>query len=86
MDLSHLRRPTKVRRAPRSGCQGEKWAFESTILPELWVQNADKFERARTLLRELRNLPARYWACPGCHEIIEELFEQRWNCGAGMPE
>lgn len=52
---------------------------------ELWVWDACQFERARTLLHEFRNPPNRHWPRLGCHEIIDEPFEQCWSCGAGMP-
>ena len=54
-------------------------------LHEVWVDEAENFDRATRLLDEWRNAPHRTWACPGCHEIIEGPFEQCWNCGAAMP-
>jgi hypothetical protein len=49
------------------------------------VQDADQFEYAGALLKELCNPPRRRWACPGCAEVIDGPFEQCWNCGALMP-
>lgn len=54
-------------------------------LPEVWVDDAEQFDRANALLAEWRALPHRVWACPRCHEIVEGPFEQCWSCGAAMP-
>ena len=81
--LCHAGVPTTVQRQYASSIAGE--VPPDQTLPELWVQDADQFEQARTLLNELRNPPHRHWACPGCQEIIDGPFEQCWNCGAAMP-
>jgi Putative prokaryotic signal transducing protein len=81
--LSHAGVPTTVQRQYASSIAGE--VPPDQTLPELWVQDADQFERAGTLLKELRNPPHRHWACPGCAELIDGPFEQCWNCGAAMP-
>lgn len=54
-------------------------------LPEVWIEDAALFERARALLDEWRHAPSRTWACARCHEIVEGPFEQCWNCGAARP-
>ena len=72
-----------VQRAYASGIAGHIPPDQS--LPEVWVDEAENFDRATRLLDEWRNAPHRTWACPGCHEIIEGPFEQCWNCGAAMP-
>jgi hypothetical protein len=81
--LCHAGVPTTVQRQYASSIAGE--VPPDQTLPELWVQDADQHERARTLLHELRNPVHRRWACPGCREIIDGPFEQCWNCGASMP-
>lgn len=50
-------------------------------LPEVWVDDADEYERAQALLHEWQHAPHRRWVCVGCQEIIEGPFEQCWNCG-----
>jgi len=74
---------TSVQRQYASSIAGE--VPPDQTLPELWVQDADQLERARTLLHELRNPVNRRWGCPGCGELIEGPFEQCWNCGTAMP-
>ncbi len=74
---------TTVQRQYASSIAGE--VPPDQTLPELWVQDDDQLERARTLLHELRNPPQRHWACATCHEVIDGPFEQCWNCGASMP-
>jgi Putative prokaryotic signal transducing protein len=81
--LSHAGIETTVQRQYASSIAGE--VPPDQTLPELWVQDADLLERARTLLHELRNPVHRRWACPGCGEMIDGPFEQCWNCGASMP-
>ena len=81
--LSHAGVPTTVQRQYASGIAGE--VPPDQTLPELWVQDADQFERAGALLKELCNPPRRRWACPGCAEVIDGPFEQCWNCGGAMP-
>ena len=72
-----------VQRAYASSIAGE--VPPDQTLPELWVQDAAQFDRAKTLLHELRHPPHRSWACPGCRELIDGPFEQCWNCGTAMP-
>ncbi len=74
---------TTVQRQYASSIAGE--VPPDQTLPELWVQDDEQLERARTLLNELRNPPQRHWACAGCGEVIDGPFEQCWNCGASMP-
>ena len=81
--LTHAGVPTTVQRQYASSIAGE--VPPDQTLPELWVQDADQLEPARSLLHELRNPPHRHWACPGCRELIDGPFEQCWNCGATMP-
>jgi hypothetical protein len=81
--LSHAGIATTVQRQYASSIAGE--VPPDQTLPELWVQDASQFDRAKTLLHELRHPPHRHWACPGCREQIDGPFEQCWNCGAAMP-
>ena len=75
--------PTTVQRQYASSIAGE--VPPDQTLPELWVQDADQFDMARTLLHELRHPVTRRWGCPGCGELIDGPFEQCWKCGALMP-
>jgi hypothetical protein len=72
-----------VQRAYASGIAGHIPPDQS--LPEVWVAEAEEFDRATQLLDEWRHAPHRTWACPACREIVEGPFEQCWNCGAVMP-
>ncbi|HSV82633.1 MAG TPA: DUF2007 domain-containing protein [Ramlibacter sp.] len=53
-------------------------------LPELWVTHDEQEDAARTLLRDLQQLPQRRWRCV-CGELVEGGFESCWNCGRAMP-
>jgi hypothetical protein len=53
-------------------------------LPEVWLVRDEQEERARTVLRDLRNIPQRRWVCR-CGELVEGGFEQCWSCGQPMP-
>lgn len=53
--------------------------------PEVWVHDDAQYERAQTLLNDLRRPTWRHWACPGCREIIDGPFEECWQCGTLMP-
>lgn len=75
--------PTTVQRQYASSIAGE--VPPDQTLPELWVQDADQFERAGPLLHALRHPVHRRWMCGGCGESIEGPFEQCWKCGAEMP-
>jgi hypothetical protein len=72
-----------VQRAFASSIVGE--IPPDQALPELWITHEEQFERARTLLEDLRQCRQLNWVCPACHERIEGPFEQCWNCGAPMP-
>lgn len=80
--LIHAGVATSVQRQYASGIAGE--VPPDQTLPELWIEDDDQLEPARTLLRELQNPPHRHWACRSCGEVIEGPFEQCWNCGAAM--
>jgi hypothetical protein len=53
--------------------------------PEIWIADEAQFDRAQTLLADMRRPFWRHWACPGYHEIIDGPFEQCWQCGTNMP-
>lgn len=69
-----------VQRAYASGING--YIPPDQSLPEVWVQDAQMFDRASALLEEWRLAPQQRWACSGCPEIIDGPFEQCWNCGS----
>jgi len=81
--LSHAGIPTTVQRQYASSIAGE--VPPDQTLPELWVQDGDQLDHARTLLHQLRHPAHRRWVCEGCGELIDGPFEQCWNCGALMP-
>ncbi len=81
--LTHAGIATTVQRQYASSIAGE--VPPDQTLPELWVQDAVQWERAKALLHELRHPVHRHWACRGCQEVIDGPFEQCWNCGAAMP-
>jgi hypothetical protein len=81
--LSHAGVPTTVQRAYASSIAGE--IPPDQTLPELWVEDENQWQHARTLLDELRHPRPRHWVCPSCQEIVDGPFEQCWNCGAAMP-
>jgi hypothetical protein len=72
-----------VQRAYASGITGHIPPDQS--LPEVWVEDAEMFDRATALLDEWQRTPSRRWACTGCGEIVDGPFEQCWNCGAMRP-
>ena len=72
-----------VQRAYASGIAGE--IPPDQAFPEVWVSDEAQFERARSVLAALTDLPHRHWRCPGCGETVDGPFEQCWNCGAAMP-
>jgi Putative prokaryotic signal transducing protein len=82
--LSHAGVPATVQRAFASSIAGE--LPPDQCLPEIWIEDAARFEEARGLMHEIRNPPTRRWACSGCDEIIDGPFEQCWSCGALMPQ
>jgi Putative prokaryotic signal transducing protein len=68
-----------VQRAFAASIAGQ--APPDQCLPEIWVDNDEQLETARTLLAEWQHLPQRRWACRGCLEIVEGPFDCCWNCG-----
>ena len=81
--LCHAGVPTTVQRAYASSIAGE--IPPDQTLPELWVEDENQWQQARTLLHELRHPRHRHWVCPSCLEVIDGPFEQCWNCGTVMP-
>ena len=72
-----------VQRAYASGIIGHIPPDQS--LPEVWVEDAEQFERATSLLDDWQHAPNHRWACNHCGEIVDGPFEQCWNCGAVRP-
>ena len=72
-----------VQRAYACGIAGHIPPDQS--LPEVWIDDAEQFDRATALLDAWRHAPSRTWACPACREIVEGPFESCWSCGADMP-
>ena len=73
-----------VQRAFASSIAGE--LPPDQCLPEVWIDEAERFDEARGVMHQLQHPPWRRWACPGCHEIIDGPFEQCWQCGALCPD
>lgn len=69
-----------VQRAFASSIAGELPPDQS--LPEVWIEDDDLLERARTLLDAMRNPRHVHWQCVACGESVDGPFEQCWNCGA----
>ncbi len=74
---------TTVQRAYTSSIAGE--IPPDQALPEIWVEDDQRLEDARSLLHDLSHLPHKHWLCHACGETVDGPFEQCWNCGAPMP-
>ncbi len=74
---------TSIQRAFASSIAGELPPDQA--LPELWLDDADEFDRALALLDALRHPTPRHWLCPQCRETIDGPFESCWSCGCAMP-
>ena len=81
--LCHAGVPTTIQRAYNSSLAGQ--VPPDQTLPELWLTDADCFERAERMLEELQHPVSRHWMCVACGETVDGPFEQCWNCGAAMP-
>ncbi|HLS84865.1 MAG TPA: DUF2007 domain-containing protein [Burkholderiales bacterium] len=67
-----------------SSAMGELPPIECQV--EVWVLRGADAERATTLLRHGRSVPATSpWRCPACGEPAEPQFTQCWRCGAYRP-
>lgn len=58
------------------------------IWPELWLYEDSEYEEAAALIDQLRNGLERTvepWTCPACGTVVEDGFEECWNCGAASP-
>lgn len=75
--------PTTVQRVHAGSIAGELPPDQAQ--PELWVDDAGQWQRAKDLLQAFQHPRSQHWACPGCREIIDGPFEQCWNCGTAMP-
>lgn len=64
------------------GGRGELPVFETW--PELWVETAADYQRARTLLDAMQSTEqGAPWTCPQCDETNGPAFEVCWKCGTG---
>ena len=73
-----------VQRAYSGGIAGEIPPDQS--LPEIWLQDGERYEMALQLLQDLRSPRRLCWACHGCGEQVEGPFDCCWNCGMAAPE
>ena len=71
-----------VQRYFLSGIAGE--LPPDQCLPEVWLTHDHEETRAKKLLNELQNPAQRRWLC-ACGELVEDGFEQCWQCGLLMP-
>ncbi|HWP20477.1 MAG TPA: DUF2007 domain-containing protein [Burkholderiaceae bacterium] len=73
-----------VQRAYASGIAGE--IPPDQALPEVWIEDDERFGEAQRLLDVLRRPRHVAWTCARCGERIEGPFEQCWRCGANMSD
>ena len=54
--------------------------------PEVWIENADDFERARQLIKTRERTPANSGTikCGKCNEENPRNFQLCWNCGESI--
>lgn len=74
-----------VRRQHLWGAMGE---LPANVYPQVWIDDADDFERARALVRAFEKGPVESglgWRCPGCGETIEGQFNACWHCQHPRP-
>lgn len=58
------------------------------IYPEVWIENEEDFERARSLVRKFEQDVTRNKGvarCPQCREENPASFEICWQCGTSLP-
>ena len=56
--------------------------------PSVWIADADLYERARQIVREVERASsdATGWRCPHCGEDNGPAFEVCWRCGRSSDE
>ena len=58
------------------------------VYPEVWIENEEDWERARSLVRNFEQVVTRNKGvvrCPQCNEENPATFEICWQCGTPMP-
>lgn len=60
------------------------------VYPELWILNNGDEMRAKAVIREFRSTvaetpPGPDWTCPVCHELVDGVFSECWNCSTLRP-
>lgn len=60
------------------------------VYPELWILDNRDEARAKEIIREFRTVAADTptgpdWICPVCHEAVDGVFSECWNCSAPRP-
>lgn len=78
--------PCEIRNEGGSGAAGELPFTQ--VYPELWILNDRDETRARAIVRDFRESatpPGPDWTCPRCHEGVDGIFSECWNCGEPAP-
>ena len=60
------------------------------VYPELWILNNGDETRAKAVIGEFRSTaagtpPGPDWNCPVCHELVDGVFPECWNCSTPRP-
>lgn len=60
------------------------------VYPEIWVLDNRDEARARALIHDFlesspRTPPGPDWVCPLCHETVDGVFSECWNCSTPRP-
>ena len=76
---------TEIRNEAGSGAAGELPFTQ--VYPELWILDNKDEARAKEIIREFRSTAADVptdpdWTCPLCHEAVDGVFSECWNCSA----
>jgi hypothetical protein len=78
--------PCEIRNEGGSGAAGELPFTQ--VYPELWILDNRDEARARAIIRDFRESatpPGPDWTCPRCHEGVDGIFSECWNCGEPAP-
>jgi rubrerythrin len=79
---------TEIRNEAGSGAAGELPFTQ--VYPELWILDNKDEARAKEMIREFRataddSPTGPDWTCPVCHEAVDGVFSECWNCSAPRP-
>lgn len=79
---------TEIRNEAGSGAAGELPFTQ--VYPELWILDNKDETRAKEIIREFRvtaagTPPGPDWTCPVCHELVDGVFSECWNCSTPRP-